>query len=92
MPRVKRERGLPAVRGRERQGRELEQTQTQDSQEMWTLSADRRRVRLNLPSFTVTGLPKPLQMNFDFDAKAMDAILQRLTRLRVQMEPPPQRH
>jgi hypothetical protein len=92
MPRVRRERGLPAVRGRERQGPDLEQPQTQGSQEMWTLSADRRRVRLNMPAFTVTGLPRPLQMRFDFDAKAVDAILQRLTRLRVQMEPPPQRH
>jgi hypothetical protein len=59
---------------------------------MWTLSADRRSVRLNMPTFTIDGLSKPLQMHFDFDAKAVDAILQRLTRLRVQMEPPPQRH
>ena len=91
MPRVRRER-VPAVRGRERQSRDLEQPQTQGSQEMWTLSADRRQVRLNLPTFTVTGLPRPLQIHFDFDAKGVDAILQRLTRLRVQMQLPLQRH
>ena len=45
-----------------------------------------------MPSFTVAGLSKPLEMHFDFDAAAVDAILQRLTRLRVQMLPPPQKH
>jgi hypothetical protein len=59
---------------------------------MWTLSADRKRVRLNIPSITIAGLSEPLQLHFDFDAKAADAILNRLTRLRVQMEPAPQRH
>jgi hypothetical protein len=59
---------------------------------MWTLSADRRSVRLNMPTFIIAELQKPLRMHFDFDAKAVDAILQRLTRLRVQMVPPPQRN
>jgi hypothetical protein len=59
---------------------------------MWTLSADRKSVSLNLPAFTVAGHSNPIQMRFGFDARAVDVILQRLTRLRVQMDPAPRRH
>ena len=45
-----------------------------------------------MPTLTIAGLQKPLHIHFDFDAKAVDAILQRLTRLRIQMVPPPQRN
>ena len=60
-------------------------------QEMWTLADDRRTVRLTLPEVTVTK-PGPVSIRIDLDAVAIDAILARLTRLRVQMMPPPPRN
>jgi len=58
---------------------------------MWTLSNDSRTVRLNMPSVTVSK-PGPVSIRVDFDAQAIDAMLERLTRLRHQMVPPPQRN
>ena len=61
--------------------------------EMWVLSADRRTVRFNLPPVRLSGLAiaKPLTIHLDYDAKAVDEILDRLTVLRSQMKPPPVR-
>jgi hypothetical protein len=55
---------------------------------MWTLTDDRAGVRLALPPLPVEGLPEPLQINLDFDAATVDAILERLVFLRGQMLPP----
>jgi len=63
----------------------------QQQEEMWTLSGDRRTVCLSLPSVTVTK-PGPVTIRVNLDAQAIDAILTRLTRLRVQMLPPPQKN
>jgi hypothetical protein len=60
--------------------------------EVWTLSADRRLVRMQLPELAIGGLPKPLRIHLDFDAATVDEILLRLTELRAQMLPPPERH
>ena len=57
----------------------------------WTLAADRRTVRMELPPLPVAGLPEPLKVHLDFDAASVDAMLQRLTELRIQMLPPPTR-
>jgi hypothetical protein len=57
--------------------------------EMWALSADRRTVRLSIPPVRITGRAKPLTLHLDCDAKAVDEILDRLTFLRSQMDPPP---
>jgi hypothetical protein len=55
---------------------------------MWTLSADCKTVRLAVPPLRIVGFPKPLDVFMDFDAKSVDAILERLTILRSQMLPP----
>jgi hypothetical protein len=44
-------------------------------------------VRLALPPIALEGLPKPLELFVDFDAKAVDQILARLSVLRVKMRP-----
>jgi hypothetical protein len=58
-----------------------------DPAAMWTLSADCTEVRLILPPIALEGLPKPLELFVDFDAKAVDQILARLSVLRVKMRP-----
>jgi hypothetical protein len=58
-----------------------------DAATMWTLSEDRTEVRLALPPIALEGLPKPLELFVDFDAKAVDQILARLSVLRVKMRP-----
>jgi hypothetical protein len=60
-------------------------------EEMWTLGDDRRTMRLTMPPVNVTK-PGPVSIRIEFDAEALDAILARLTRLRLQMLPPPQRN
>jgi hypothetical protein len=55
---------------------------------MWTLSADRKLVRLAVPPLPIVGFPQPLNVYMDFDAKTVDAMLERLTILRNQMLPP----
>jgi len=60
--------------------------------EMWTLSADRKTIRMKLPEMPIAGLARPLRLCLDFDAETADAILSRLAQLRVQMLPPPERH
>ena len=59
--------------------------------EMWVLSADRRTVRLNIPPIQLAGHDKPVTLQLACDAKAVDEILDRLTVLRSQMDPPPVR-
>jgi hypothetical protein len=54
---------------------------------MWTLSADRRSVRLALPPLRLAGMPEPLTVYMDFDAEAVDAMLERLSISRSQMLP-----
>jgi hypothetical protein len=56
--------------------------------EMWTLDADRRIVRLSVPEVPIPGLPQPLKVTIEFDARTIDAMLERLTILRAQMLPP----
>lgn len=60
--------------------------------EMWTLSPDRKTVRMKFPEVSFSGLVKPLRLYLDFDAETVDAILNRLARLRLQMLPPPEQH
>ena len=55
---------------------------------MWALSADRKTVRLAVPPLRLAGMPEPLAVYMDFDAKTVDAMLERLTILRTQMLPP----
>jgi hypothetical protein len=59
--------------------------------EMWVLSADRRTVRLNIPPVQLASHAKPVTIQLACDAKAVDEILDRLTVLRSQMDPPPVR-
>jgi hypothetical protein len=58
-----------------------------DAAVMWTLTEDCTEVRLALPPIALEGLPKPLELFVDFDAKAVDQILARLSVLRVKMRP-----
>ena len=39
---------------------------------MWTLSGNRKTVRLKLPPPPVAGLPGPLRVNMDLDAGTVD--------------------
>jgi hypothetical protein len=55
---------------------------------MWTLSADRKLVRLAVPQLRLASMLEPLDVYMDFDAKSVDAMLERLTTLRGQMLPP----
>jgi len=55
---------------------------------LWTLSKDCTEVRLALPPIALEGLAKPLELFVDFDAKAVDQILARLSVLRVKMRRP----
>jgi hypothetical protein len=59
--------------------------------QMWTLSPDRKQVRIEVPLLSLEGMPEPLRIHLDFDAATADAILDRLTVLRSQMLPEPQR-
>jgi hypothetical protein len=59
--------------------------------EMFTL-LDRETVRLQLPDLPVAGLAEPLRIHLDFDATAVDEMLERLTQLRAQMLPTPTRN
>jgi hypothetical protein len=55
---------------------------------MWTLSDDRKTVRLATPALRLAGMPEPLAVYMDFDAATVDAMLERLSILRGQMLPP----
>ena len=59
-------------------------------EEMWTLSSDRRTVRLDVPPVTVAGLRGPVQVRLDFDAEAVDDVLRRLIVLRARMPEEPE--
>ncbi|MCW5703293.1 MAG: hypothetical protein KIT82_12010 [Bradyrhizobium sp.] len=56
---------------------------------LWILTDDRETVRLQLPALPLEGMPEPLRLHLDFDAVAVDDLLQRLTVLRSQMVPAP---
>ena len=58
---------------------------------MFTL-LDRETVRLQLPPLPVTGLAEPLRIHLDFDAESVDEMIERLTVLRAQMLPEPQKY
>jgi hypothetical protein len=60
---------------------------------MWTLSADRRSVRMTLPPLPVNGLSEPIAVKIDFGAGIIEQMIERLTMLRLQMlpKPPPAR-
>jgi hypothetical protein len=60
--------------------------------QMWTLSADQKTVREQIPPILLAGLPKPVVVHLDFNAETVDAMLERLTVLRAQMLPPPRRN
>jgi hypothetical protein len=55
------------------------------------LSTDRRTIRLQLPPFRLARRKTPIEIHLDFEAEAVDEMLQRLTELRAQMLPPPVR-
>ena len=55
---------------------------------LWTLGDDRKSVRFAVPPLRLAGMPEPVHAFIKFDAKTVDAILERLTILRSQMLPP----
>jgi hypothetical protein len=57
-------------------------------QTMWTLSSDRKTIRLALPPLPLAGMAEPIRAVVDFDAETVDAMLERLTILQGQMLPP----
>jgi hypothetical protein len=59
--------------------------------EMFSL-LDPETVRFQLPTLPVIGMEEPLRIHMDFDAAAVDEMLERLTLLRAQMLPAPQRN
>jgi hypothetical protein len=56
-----------------------------DTDAMWTLTDDRQAVRLTLPPLPLADLPEPLRVHLDFEAEAIDAMIERLSALRRQM-------
>jgi hypothetical protein len=58
-----------------------------EQEQMWTLADDRRTVRLNLPPLPLAGLAQPLNVHLDFDSKAIEEMIDRLTMLRAKMLP-----
>jgi hypothetical protein len=58
------------------------------TEQVWTLSEDRRNVRFAIPPIPLVGIGEPLKLFLDFDAESVDAIIMRLTVLRSQMLPP----
>jgi hypothetical protein len=46
---------------------------------IWTLSDDRRSVRLAIPPVNLAGLAEPLKLFLDFDAGAVDELIDRLS-------------
>jgi hypothetical protein len=57
-------------------------------QMMWALSEDRKMVRQALPPLPLAGKAEPVKLFMDFDANAVDFLIERLTILRGQMLPP----
>jgi len=55
---------------------------------VWTLSPDRKTVRLSLPPLTLDGLPEPIKIDMDLDVATVDVILDRLVDLRSQVASP----
>ena len=58
--------------------------------EMFTL-LDHDTVRLELPELPIAGMGEPLRIHLAFDAESVGEMLERLTVLRAQMQPPPLR-
>ena len=58
-----------------------------EQEQIWTLSANRKLVRLSLPDLPIAGLSTPLRVRLDFDAETIDLMIERLTILRAQMLP-----
>lgn len=58
----------------------------------WVVSPDRTKVRMQLPPLPIADMPEPLKVFLDFDAGTVDEILVRLSEVRAQMLPPPERH
>jgi hypothetical protein len=72
--------------GEETMGKEDMMPVAVDQATLWTLNADRLTVRLALPPLPLADLP-PINVKLDFDAAAVDAMLERLSILRGQMLP-----
>ena len=60
-----------------------------EQEQIWTLSEDRTMVRFVLPPLPIKGLPQQAEVAMAFSARAVDAIIERLTILRAQMLPAP---
>ena len=58
-----------------------------EPEQAWALSADRQSVRFHIPPVPIMGLPEPLRLHLDFDAEALDEMMERLAALRAQMLP-----
>ena len=56
-----------------------------DPETMWALTADRQAVRLTVPPLPLVGLSEPLRVHLDFEADAIDVMIERLVTLRQQM-------
>jgi hypothetical protein len=56
-----------------------------DPETMWSLTEDRQAVRLTVPPLPLVGLPEPLRVHLDFEAEAIDVMIERLVFLRRQM-------
>jgi hypothetical protein len=58
-----------------------------DQAQMCQLGADRRRVRMELPGLPIEGLPQPSKVKINFDAGAIDQMIERLLVLRAHELP-----
>ena len=53
----------------------------------YKVSADQRRVRMDLPPLRFAGVRKPVSLYMDLDAEAVDAFQRQLAEIRAQMLP-----
>ena len=60
-----------------------------NAEQMWQVGRDRRFLRLVLPALSVPGRKEPLTIDVEFDAAAVDRIIERLLVLRNEMLPKP---
>jgi hypothetical protein len=58
----------------------------------WTLSKDRSVVCLSVPLLRLGGVSAPRKVHVNFNAAAIDQIIERLSVLRTQMLPAPTRN
>jgi len=70
-------------------GQKSETRDSGDPEALLTLSADRKVVLLHLPPVRSADMAEPLRLHIQFNAKAIDSLIDHLVHLRARMLPRP---